>query len=502
MYWAIDASGKEVSASKPGAWAWRLTCPVCRAPVFRRAGTARQAHFAHYGNTAKPACEFYTGGQVATQSQRATTPSTPRTAPRWTYTLAWYFLIKDQRGSVSLELRLPAIPDGISAGRIEVDTGMGIRAIDVRLLSRPQLVSVLPVVPGARLRGVDGASELAEALQLQASQLRANQNVFQAGESGGRLLYPEEPLEWATTYRILTTERLEPPALVGLVVKRTDWVRGWRVYEISLPAALPVSEGSRLERFFERTIRVPKPHLYLVDPQAHHVEADGTLIFPLDTRELIVGRTAVADVSVWCFPATPAPVEEISPDHVRVYGLGEGGFVIRQAGADELVGRIAECRLFRPRGVVLEKEDIAFPIFDRDSAARAGETFGYSGWALRVPTEKCTQIIQIEISEHRARPLAELSSIDLSRFSRLDASAFGCLNGFVGAKAPAPSASPPEATDTRRTVWLEGVVMAHHGTAALRSLRAAMRSNQLAGLPVTLRYLYAHISSVMRKGGS
>src|SRR6218665_2007180 len=59
MDWARDHMGNDVPAGRGSIPAFGLVCPSCGAPVRRRDGGKREAHFAHVSGRAKPVCDKY-----------------------------------------------------------------------------------------------------------------------------------------------------------------------------------------------------------------------------------------------------------------------------------------------------------------------------------------------------------------------------------------------------------------------------------------------------------
>src|SRR5262245_37372211 len=57
-YATIGRAGKLIEAAR-AAIRRDYTCPSCRARVFLRRGSIRDAHFAHYPGEGKPECEQY-----------------------------------------------------------------------------------------------------------------------------------------------------------------------------------------------------------------------------------------------------------------------------------------------------------------------------------------------------------------------------------------------------------------------------------------------------------
>ena len=146
---------------------------------------------------------------------------------------------RKERGNYSLYLKLLQLPAGTDGiiGEVEIRSGLGVRTYMASQLQRPRLVPVIPQLPVAEVIATGDMGLAGAAIKASVDMFRGFGNYFRGGETGGRLLATEEPLEWGESYRLLTQQALGSVLeFVGLEVVHTKDLRGWCVYEITLPA--------------------------------------------------------------------------------------------------------------------------------------------------------------------------------------------------------------------------------------------------------------------------
>ena len=506
MRYAINLRGEEITARNAGPYRTGLTCPVCKTPVFLRAGGRREAHFAHYGYTAKPECIlYYSGSGVARTLPPGNRSVEPRKVQDWAFSRIAYFLGSSGHETYYLTLRLPPISNAVGSldGEIHIHAGVGLRSIPAHRLDRVNLIRVLPKNPGVPIEGTEALREFGQALAQQASLLCNGFNFFHWSIPAGRLLDTNEPLEWGRSYRILTQEVLTPPPVNGLECKRHAWRDGWDVYEVVLPPGGEVAEyevRATLERLFAREIRAPRARAYVIDPQPHHIEIDGTLVFPESTDSLLWRITGSDECVLRFFDGRALPAREISEGWVQLSDLEAGDFVVELGGQTELLGRIEACPFFQPAGILAEKGPASVELFDTRLAELVAE-LGPDNWSIHCPSTAVADLVTCG-ADSWSRSGAEFHG-NFSNLTRLDGGAFGRFEGcdVQGMHAKAKeSTSPIDSLAPFRKTWLQGVVAVRHGPKVARALGAGLDAGLVPPNLAELRYLLPHILSTSRIG--
>ncbi len=474
MDWARDQLGNLIHAAQRGLFSYWLRCPTCGEPVRRRAGLERRPHFAHYSYSAKPECEYYhpsSGAAVHGSPQ-------PRDEQQATSSSASFQggLFLDRRASsYSLYLKLPRVAaEAGGIGELRIWGGLGERTYTASQLQRAQMMPVLLQLPLVKASASGALAYAAEAIKMYVSLFRNVGNYFRVSESGGRLLAPLEPLEWGERYRLLTQEALgSAPMDFGIEVECNEGRRGWIFYELRLPSLAQAGEDSTREaigRYLGRTINAPRARVYFVDPPAHHVEPDGTHIFPATTERLVLRRPGGGRVTIVIGEQSvnATRVRDLGDEWCDVTGISTDEFTVLLDEREELLGRFEACELFRPEGVRVVVGEQAWEIFQPE---------------LRDAVQHCShEVVRIECP---SMLVAEQLALEKSAWTR-DGKAFTIRErqselaadaGNFGALAwPGPTALAfesrkvtPQMLATR--VWIEGVVARFDGPDALTRLR-------------------------------
>jgi hypothetical protein len=299
MDWARDWLGKDVLASECKT-RHGLICPTCGEPVVRRAGEYKRPYFAHKNHCAKPECENYHPPTLT--SSRGFIPDKYNSSSNLSFN-GGIFLRYSESGSYSLYLKLPRVSIVTeSYGEVKVQTGLGVRRYTVSQLLQSQLVPVIPTLPLVEVTASGCLGSIRAEVKAYAEQFRSFGNYFKVSETGGgRLLATEEPLEWGENYRLLTQLQFgSVPAIFGLKIETTACWKGWTLYDIVLPS-FSDTEGEFeiriLTRFLNRIIKAPYNHVYFITPP-HHIEPDGTYVFPEDTKRIVIRRTVSGCITV------------------------------------------------------------------------------------------------------------------------------------------------------------------------------------------------------------
>lgn len=366
-----------------------------------------------------------------------------------------------------LYLKLPQLSAGtIPTGEIRVRSGLGERTYKTSQLERPLFVPVIPQLPLVEVVASEELAAVGVAVSSAVARFRSSGNFFRVSESGGRLLAPNEPLECGEQYWLLT-QRVLPsaPLGLGLEIECREEQRGWYLYEIALPLSLEASAMRAVTEYLERAVKVSRARAYIVEPPSHHIELDGTYVFPETTKRFLIRRTAPSAISIEGIEG--ADINEIADGWVAIAGLGIGSFAVSIGGRVELLGRIERCDLFQPRGVRIAIGDSSWEIFEPSYQQLIAQR-SPQGVRIECPTGHVADSIRLE---HKAW------SRDGTRFvlveqlvGEIDAKNFGALTSGLRGESSAQMPFLDEAAAARR-VWLEGIVASHHGPDLLLRLR-------------------------------
>ncbi len=165
-----------------------LTCPSCGEPVRRRAGAERRPHFAHYSHRAKPECDNYfpSQGRLAATGLGSGVRLPPSRWKRESLGCGLFLTAEPGQTSLTLWLRIPPMdPETTSAGRLELQSGLGHRTYHLADLSVARLVPMAPQVPLAVVAGVGSMLPVAAHIATQIRAFVAGRNFFYAEEKGG-----------------------------------------------------------------------------------------------------------------------------------------------------------------------------------------------------------------------------------------------------------------------------------------------------------------------------
>lgn len=362
MDWAQDHLGNDVPAWRGGISGFGLVCPSCGEPVRRRAGGERRPHFAHFSHRAKPDCENYFPpvGSVVVSVLRPATAVPAGRLKRESLSCGLFLVHQPERGSLTLWLRIPSVELGLAAtGSLEIQSGLGHRTYRVIDLHTARLVPLLPQIPLAASTGSGDLLPLAAHVSGQVGAFAADFNLFYAEEKGGRFVFSDEPLEWGARYRLLTRAVIAPPSELGSLL---DWKPAqkfgdWNSYEVALPLAFSASRPevpAQISEFLGRRIRNGRPRLFVVQPSPHHIEIDGTYVYPESPDSILMRRSASGNVTVATPLGSALPaVSDLTDEWVRLEGLPAGGHdcTVSIDGNEQVVFRVEACELFQPVGV-------------------------------------------------------------------------------------------------------------------------------------------------------
>lgn len=481
MDWARDHVGNLIPAWRGGISAYGLVCPCCGEPVMRRAGAERRPHFAHFSLRAKPECENYfpSDGLRSTSARTLGSFGDRRDHAVGTSVSCGLFLTRGAVGlSFELQLRIPPVDSGlIQSGTLEIRTAWGVSTYEARSLSSSRLVKLRPKTPLAVCRGAGDLLPLAARISAELETFASGWNLFYANERGGRHLLADEAVEWGTQYRLLAPEDVSPPLQVQQAL---DWqprssVVGWKAYEFSLPTVFTASADSlrtEISEFLGRRIIAARPRVFLVDPHPHHIESDGTYVFPQAPSTLLLRRTAAKLVSVRIARnGNECKVSTLSDEWLRVEAplVDDAEGIISIDGDEQVAFRIAPCALFRPGGLIVHSRDCAWDAFC-EPLVPAEEVLGEM---VRITCDN-ERVVQHVARLNPAWVLADARTLALGEGveKKLDAGSFGEIRLARWAPRQRRTNAMDDARRSPTYQWLVGIVRASSGDAGLRQLRA------------------------------
>lgn len=482
MDWARDWLGKDVLASECKT-RHGLICPTCGEPVVRRAGEYKRPYFAHKNHCAKPECENYhpPSHPPTLRSSRGFIPDKYNSSRNLSLN-GGIFLRYSESGSFSLYLKLPRLStDTENCGEVRLQTGLGVRRYSASELLQSRLVPVIPTLPLVEVSISGSLGDIGFNVKAYAEQFLSFGNYFKASETGGRLLAIQEPLEWGEQYFLLTQLKLGPvPAIHGLSFETTECWKGWTLYNIVLPTFLNNKnefERTTIIRFLNRPIRIPYSHVYFITPP-HHIENDGTYVYPVATEGIVIKKTATGSISVQ--ENRQAIIKDLDDEFVEITGFEMGCFSILIDDRMELLGKIEECDLFQPAGVRSILNGISREIFEPG--------------LNKIIQHKIIEKLRIECPCDRVANMLNLEQAIWTREEKsytaheigmhpVDAANFGFLAWPKDDELTESKSAEIDAQKVVRRLWLEGIIASNYGPETLLRFRNELNSTSTSGYP-------------------
>jgi len=152
---------------------------------------------------------------------------------------------------------------------------------------------------------------------------------------------------------------------------------GWNNYEVTLPLAFAASKPqvpARISQFLGRRIRNGRPRLFVVQPSPHHIDIDGTYVYPEPPESILLRRSASGKVTVETpLGSASTAVSELADEWVRLAGLPSGSYdcTVSIDGNEQVVLRVESCELFRPAGVIARAGDVQWDLCAEAPVAHA-----------------------------------------------------------------------------------------------------------------------------------
>lgn len=368
MDWAVDSLGNRVEASAKSYMHSRLRCPSCNEDVYRRAGEIRRPYFAHYSHGAKPGCELY-ASLGAWSTLDSATPSTldmiRSKLRRSSIAFQWH-----QLAGPTLLLRLPHIVDiPLGDGSLRLSGSEGTTYFRPENLRSRIAFSLRFDSPLYDVSATGIMKEVEEELGRAAMAFDSSFNIFCADEEGGRLVAEHEYLELGRCYWVLS--RAEPdaiPATARIEVLARHRERGWHMENIRLGRGTVTDEALVAElasKYLGRPVRVPAARATVSIP-AHHIENDGTLVFPSGTRSIPIVRSAIDSFQVLSgskLQSSPR-IEWHSDYEGEIVEIDCSEVVLCCGRVVQFTVLLANCPMFQPSGVHVRTTSGDREIFD------------------------------------------------------------------------------------------------------------------------------------------
>lgn len=472
MYWAKDQLGNLVQATERSSFSYGLRCPMCGRPVFRKAGPYRRAHFSHFGYGAKPECEYY---HPPIDAIRAPTrpshlgSSVPR--DETPYSPGGIFLRRNLTRGASLVLRLPRIASigDRDSDEIAIVSGLGSKTFTVRQLQKPRYVPVIAGSPIARVTSEDGLLFLCDAIERDVEEFELTGNFFRLSEFGGRLLQRNAPLELGASYWLITRAELTPPPTsLGVTVRLDGARRGWHHYELALQdPTIGDSSGvlDALAQYLGRPVRMPGHSVFFIDPPCHHIEIDGTHVFPEGVPSILVHYTPGARVSFSADNGSQGiSVQDDGLGWARVTNPPRGYFSCLVDGHEHLVGSVESCPLFKAGGILVGiGDERRTPLVGASALSTLEQTIN-----VVCPSERVAEFVHSLNPNSSREALAIRITRPTSASLWLNAGNFGRLGRLEPAIAPAVQIVK---SDGAAAQWLFGVLQRYFpGSTRFRGL--------------------------------
>lgn len=470
MDWANDQLGRLVHAADRHLFTYGFSCPACGVRVKLRSGVQRRPHFAHYSHSPKPDCENYHPSTYPAPVFRPTPWKETHSSFERVSLGGGVFLDRQEGGRFTLYLRLPRLKQDIEVtGELRVQFGLGTRTFLPTQLLRPQFVRLSPQMPLVEVHGVGDMHEVAAAIEQDISLFRPTGNVFRAGPDSGRLLTPKEPLEWGETYRIFSQRPLPPPPF-EVSCDLLAQASGWFLYEVMLPEAPEPDSATigALSHFIGREIRKPAPRAYIIHPTPHHIEPDGTYVYPSPPVRLLLRRTSASMIEIQGSGWTEDGHTIDAGDWVEVCALGTGEAAISCDGKIQVSIRIEQCDLYQPQGIHVAVGADTLNLFDPKLRVALTEA-RLSRVVIQSPTSRIADHIRLNPKQWVQQGAQQTLREGITKPS-IDAGNFGELTW--------PAQSPQievnqlfQPHEPAKRVWLEGLVSRVAGYEGLRQLR-------------------------------
>ena len=502
MDWAKDQLGKHVHASQHGLFSYVFYCGACGARVFRRAGPQRRPHFAHYGHSGKPDCEYYHPSLGAVVPGTGRAGGDDRVRPCTPSLRGGLFLERKISGGYSLYIKLPRLAGGTSReGTIEIRSGLGVRSYSALQLQRPRFMPVIPQLPLVEVVGQGELTDVTAAIRDDVSRFSSSGNYFRVSETGGKLLAPDEPLEWGGRYQLLTRRALAPaPAVPGMEIVAEDERQKWYFYELKLPTLSQADSYATRESialYLSRSVRAPNARVYFIDPPAHHIELDSTHVFPEPTERILLRRTEACRLRIEGNVEVigAASMRDLDDDTCEIVGVGSGDFTVLVNDREQLLGRIGKCELFNPEGVRVTVGDRSWELFERD-LLDALQLHSQENLRIECPSGSIAEQLTLDddrwiLEGSTLTPKVSVRNLNVNAWN------FGSVIWY-GTEEQRTDPRVSSAQILARRVWIEGVVMRRGGPVAFSPIRGQWSGEIGLGLSDTtlgdLAWLRPHIN--------
>lgn len=418
------------------------------------------------------------------------------------------------QSSLTLWLRIPPCDlEAPAAGRLEIRSGFGFRTYQLAELSATRLVPMAPQFPLAAIAGFGDLLPLAAELAGQVSAFSANKNLFYADEKGGRFIFSNEPLEWGTRYRLLSMHEIAPPQGLDSVLrwKLEGRFGSWYNYELELPVAFVGSKPNlprEISDFLGHRIRSPRPRLYVVDPLPHHIDSDGTYVYPMPPQSLLLRRSGSGEISVTASVDTVGSDIHVYDDEwVRVNGPWASGYEYTLAvdSNEQVIFRIQTCELFSPGGITVNSTDLSWDLCTDaplDAQALAATTIDIDCSSVRIAAHLARLNNGWFLKETRlSLPSGLAKELHASSFGELRSDTPTSLHSSEDSSDTRPGAQQSPAIGVNR--WIDWLVIRDYGAEGASNVKRYLSNPNTENLyrlgPIMTSRLMPYIQAVQHQ---
>lgn len=450
MEWAIDQLGNLVAAGDVGGLSFSLSCPCCHEPVFRKRGPYRRAHFSHYAEGGTFECEEYHPGQSGRPAERA--PVRPPARPSaQAYVRPSIRVSARPGGGVRLGLALPIVRSADTAvdGELAVSSRTGVRAFSAMNLQCANFAPLPPAIPLFTCIGSGQMGELAAQLTGLANEF-TDFNVFKDIDAGGRLLQVSEPVVCGEIYCVLASSPLSDGFARVAQVVDAGMVGRWYYVRVDIPRTLEPQEELAVSRLFRRDVRRMSSLLELVWPVPHHIDGDGSYIFPFGIETLLVAapESSLGEVVELKTGVQRTQSHRVTQSRLQfdLGGADEGVVLLDQV--EQFRFKLAECSNFSPRGIRAASSGQA--LISGIALSSAGGKL--NDLVLECPTERVAAFV----ARRNKSWHCDGSTLRLGgSLAELDAGSFGRITVAVPAL---DDPLKPRVSRGKKAVWVESVL--------------------------------------------
>lgn len=451
--WALDQLGNRVDAATRGYLPSRLRCPSCKEDVYRRAGEIRRPYFAHYSHGAKPGCELYASWASSSldDTSNISIEALRSNLRRSSIAFQW-----DHLTGPALLLRLPRLllpPMGEGSLRLSGQEGTKyFRPSDLQTRIAFPIRFKSPLFDAS---GTGVMKEVEEDLLNVAMAFDESFNVFSSEEDGGRLVATHEYLELGRTYWVLSRSKLDviPPSSRMVIVEKHEG-QNWNIGSIHLRRGTSLEEptiAALASTYLRHPVRAPGTRaIPTIAP--HHIEEDGTLVFPTRTRSIPIRRTAIDSFQVISGSERELPpqIEWHSEFEGEITAIDCTEIALLCGRQVQFTATFTECPIFQPFGVQGRTANGDRELFDVELQLEVDAGIP-DNLQLIFPSVRTLESTALD-SSNWSKEETTLTLLTHSRSGTVDAGAFGSLRLYATVRIA------PDIGENAVATWARGIL--------------------------------------------